>query len=96
MSATVRNIIDTIGFMDGIVLDEDHCTKNLLRCAFIDEVQRAFKELKIDFVLRRYGIVLDHNGEYNIQFSYHDCTWVINGSLMTGSGYIRKYNGGDR
>lgn len=96
MSATVKNIIDTIGFMDGIVLDDDHTSKNLLRCAFIDEVKQAFAELGIDFVLRRYGIVLDHNGEYNIQFSYHGSTWVINGSLMYGSGYIRKYKGGDR
>lgn len=96
MSATVRNIIDTIGFMDGIILDTDSATKNLLKCPFIDEIKQAFDELKIHYVIRDYGIVLDHNGEYNFQFSYNDSSWNIKGSIMNGSGSITKYKDGGR
>lgn len=96
MSATIRNIIDTIGFMGSIELDTDSVSKNLLKCPFINEIKQAFDELGVTYVIRPYGIVLDHNGEYNIQFSYRFNSWSIRGSIMNGTGSITKYKDGGR
>lgn len=96
MSVAVRNIIDTIGFMDGIIIDTDSVSKNLLKCPYINEIQQAFNELSIPFFIREYGIVLDHKGEYNFQFIYHNSFWSLRGSIMNGSASITKYKDGGR